>query len=138
MSTVRATSHTAMLYGLFADVSAALVMVFLVELGPGMHYAIEGASRFLDRFLRYLAIAVAVVVICLAIALYGMSVDAEVNLASISRWENINYIGATNRILLFIMSLIITSLSVYVFIKRKASPLRNVSVVVATVCKILG
>lgn len=135
--------HLAFLTQLFSHISAALVLLFLLELGPGMHYAIDGVSRPFDRIIRYLAMAVAAIVSCIALAFYGLFVDIKVNRVAgyqtIPLTQNIvdrfalkelratDDLQATSRIILFVVSLAITSLSIYVFIQRRTSPLRNVS-----------
>jgi len=143
MATAETAYHISFLAHFFSDISAAFIMVALFDLGPGIHNAIDGLSRSGDRAIRFVAIAVAFVVTCLSIAYYGLYVDFKVNRVAgygqnpldqniIDRYgvEQLNIVSdlqGTNRILLWIASLGITTLSVYVFMKRKQSALRSVS-----------
>lgn len=123
------------LEALFRHISAALIMVFLVELGSGM---LENVSKMFGRYLWYIALAVAAVIVCLAVTFYGILVDVYVNKkegywkdiggqAAFESTRDILKLRATNLILLFIMSLVIATLSVYVFTNSRASPFRSVS-----------
>ena len=137
--TLRAAYHLGYLAELFRTLSAATVMIFLLELGPGMHYAMEGVSSAFDKIIRYIAFFLAFVITALAIAYYGLLVDFQVNYtnktgvvnrysqqAQTDRIHNINYLMGTTAVILFTASLVITGLSIYTFLRRKLSPLKTV------------
>ncbi|RYO98444.1 hypothetical protein DL764_007087 [Monosporascus ibericus] len=135
---VRASYHVGYLAEFFRTVSAAAVMVFLLELGPGMHYAIEGVSSMFDKIIRYTAYVLAAVITALAIAYYGLSADFQVNYTNhignvynsrdaLDRIYTINQLMGTTAVILWVASLVITGLSIYTFIQRKMSPLKSAS-----------
>ncbi|KAK4103685.1 hypothetical protein N658DRAFT_484569 [Parathielavia hyrcaniae] len=135
---LRAAYHMSYLSELFQTLSAAAVMVTLLELGPGMHRAIQGVSSGFDKALKYFAWFLAFVVAALAIAFYGLFIDLAVNYSNgpgvIDRFGQgpetvitINKLIAATAIILWVASLIITSLSVYTWLQRKTSPLKTAS-----------
>jgi hypothetical protein len=135
---IRAGLHLGYLSELFRILSAATTMVFLLQLGPGMHYAIEGASSLFDKVLRYVAYFLFFVIAALAIAYYGIAIDLQVNFTNRTgvinpydqrayrHVENANDLVAATSIILFIASLVITGLSIYTYLRRRLSPLKTV------------
>ncbi|GKT51839.1 uncharacterized protein ColSpa_12020 [Colletotrichum spaethianum] len=135
---VRASYHIGYLAEFFRTLSATAVMVMLLTLGPGVHYAMEGVTNTFDKILRYTANILAIAVFALALAYYGLSVDFELNYTNhigyvtrpregINRIHAIDQLMGTTAIVLWVVSLVITGLSIYTFIERKMSPLKNVS-----------
>lgn len=136
--TIRAGFHLGYLAELFRTLSAATVMVFLLELGPGMYHAIYGVSSSLERILRYFAYFLAFVITALAITYYGLLIDLQVNFSNgtgsfdrfgrgPARAKDVNNLMAATAIILFFASLVITGLSVYTWMRRKTSPLKTAS-----------
>jgi hypothetical protein len=136
--TVRAAFHLGYLAELFRTLSAAAVMIFLLELGPGMYHAIHGMSSSFERFLRYSAYFLAFVIAALAITYYGLLIDLQVNFSNgvgsfdrfgrgPARARTVNELIAATAIILWVASLVITALSVYTWMRRKASPLKTAS-----------
>ncbi|EPE33648.1 hypothetical protein GLAREA_06661 [Glarea lozoyensis ATCC 20868] len=136
---VCAQYHVGYLADFSRTTSAAAVMVLLLTLGPGIHRAISGVTSTFDRILRYVTYALAAVVIMLAFVYYGLSVDFQENYTNnigyvtnrpggAERVDTINQLMATTSIILWAASLVITGLSIYTFIQRKNSSLKNVSI----------
>lgn len=134
----RAIYHVGYLGEFFRTLSAAAVMVMLVVLGLGIHYANEGVTHALAKILRYATYFLAFVVIALTIAYYGLCVDFQENYTNGSghayRWgggwelfKTINDLIGTTAILLWIASLVIMGLAIFIFMKNAKSPLKSVS-----------
>ena len=130
--------HVGYLGEFFRTLSAAAVMVMLVVLGLGIHCANEGVTHALAKVLRYATYFVAFVVTALTIAYYGLWVHFQVNYTNstgyayrhVSAWEllkTINYLTGTTAILLWIASLVIMGLAIFIFMKNSRSPLKSVS-----------
>lgn len=136
--TIQAGLHLGYLAELFRTLSATTVMVFLLELGPGIYHAIHGLSSSFERFIRYSAYFLAFVVAALAIAYYGLLIDLQLNFSNgigsfdrfgrgPARIVDVNNLIAGTAIILWIASLAITVLSVYTYMRRKMSPLGTAS-----------
>jgi len=130
--------HVGYLGEFFRTLSAAAVMVMLVVLGLGIHCANEGVTHALAKVLRYATYFVAFVVTALTIAYYGLWVHFQVNYTNstgyayrhVSAWEllkTINYLTGTTAILLWIASLVIMGLAIFIFMKNSRSPLKSAS-----------
>jgi hypothetical protein len=124
-------------------------MIFLLELGPGMYHAIHGLSSSFERFIRYSAYFLAFVIAALAITYYGLLIDLQVNFSNgvgsfdrfgrgPARARTVNELIAATAIILWVASLVITALSVYTWMRRKASPLKTVSVASAPLLPLPG
>ncbi|KAK4207074.1 hypothetical protein QBC37DRAFT_299479 [Rhypophila decipiens] len=148
---VRAGLHLGYLAELFRTLSAATVMVFLLELGPGIYHAIHGISSSFERVIRYLAYFLAFVVVALAITYYGLLLDVQLNFSnrvgSIHQFGRgpvriveVNKLMAATAIILWVASLAITGLSVYTYLRRKVSPLKTASTLylAASLLNLLG
>ncbi|KFA51955.1 hypothetical protein S40293_11129 [Stachybotrys chartarum IBT 40293] len=136
---VRASYHVGYLYEFFRTVLSALLTVYLFELSPGLHHALDGVTNMFDKVIRYTAYAMAAIVICLAIAYYGLLVDFQENYtnnigyitrdaAGFNRIQDVNRLMSATAIILWVESLVITSLSIYAFIQRRMSPMRTASI----------
>ncbi|KAM7214723.1 hypothetical protein V8F06_009888 [Rhypophila decipiens] len=148
---VRAGLHLRYLTELFRTLSAATVMVFLLELGPGMYHAIHGVSSSFDRVIRYLTYFLAFVVAALAITYYGLLIDVQLNFSNRvgsihqfgrgpARIVEVNKLMAATAIILWVASLVITGLSVYTYMRRRVSPLKTASTLylAASLLNLLG
>lgn len=135
--TIRAGYHLGYLAELFRVLSAAAVMVFQLELGPGISYAFHGVPGSVDRIIRYAAYFLGFVIAALAIAYYGLLVDFHIKFTNLTgtivngrgpaRVEIINDLMGTTSIILFVASLVITGLAISSVVRSIASPLRSVS-----------
>lgn len=134
----RASFHVGYLYEFFRTVLAATVTVFLLQLSPGIHQALVGATNTVDKIVKVFAYVMGFIVTALALAYYGLLADFQEeytnNLGSIHQiseayeraWTVNRLMGAT-AIILWVESLLITILSVYTFIHRRASQMKSVS-----------
>jgi len=144
MATADAVYYISFHVDLFTDVAAALIMVLLLQLGPGMRRILDGENNGVDRAFRWAAITVATVVICLALAFFGLYVDFKVNHVAgysnnplvqsvtdskgIQMLQTIDDLKSANRIILWAASLVISSLSVYIFTRARFSPQQSTSI----------
>ncbi|KAK1980629.1 hypothetical protein LZ30DRAFT_689776 [Colletotrichum cereale] len=135
---IRAARHVGYLAEFLRSVSASLVMMMLLTLGPDMHHVIEGVSSTFNKALVSIAHLLNVVTIALAFAYYGLSVDFEENYIGISgvvynqkrgaaaeRVRTINQLLGATAIILWVASLVTTGLS-FLFLQRRWLSLKSV------------
>ncbi|KXX76419.1 hypothetical protein MMYC01_200181 [Madurella mycetomatis] len=113
-------------------------MVFQLELGPGISYALHSVQGSVDKMIRYAAYFLGFVIAALAIAYYGLLVDFHVKFTNLTgtiingrgpaRVDTINDLMGTTSILLFVASLVITGLAISSVVRSIGSPLRSASI----------
>ncbi|KAI9166371.1 hypothetical protein HJFPF1_02471 [Paramyrothecium foliicola] len=132
---IRSAYHVGYLAEFFRTALSASILVLLLELGPGIHRAVEGVSSRFDKAIRYAAYVVATIVLALAFAYYGLMVDFQENytnnIGSVTRRDAAERIDTVNRLmataltLLWAMSLLTISVSIYGFVRRRVSPVKT-------------
>nr|XP_036581828.1 uncharacterized protein CTRU02_08400 [Colletotrichum truncatum]KAF6790271.1 hypothetical protein CTRU02_08400 [Colletotrichum truncatum] len=136
---VRGSFHIGFLADFFNAISATMVMVMLIEFGPSMRLAFEGKPDTLQKPLRYAAYILAFVIVTLALAFYGLSADFQENYTNkigsifstgeaIRRALTIYKLISATSILLWIASLIIMGMSIFVLMERRGTPLESAAI----------